>query len=431
MSKTISLRSQLLKSFMGVGAVYALAIPITFLISVILARTLGAESFGQYAFIMSLLPLLALPAAGGLPQLLTRQVASYVHAGQWSLYRGAVKAAHIWVVSIAIMLMAIYFVVGPLAGLLPREGKWSLIGLVILLVPLQGLNAVRNGTIKGLGFPAQAEMPTKMIQPVLLLFVVLALAATGMLSARNALWAQVGVAAVTFIMASLLFLRHRPKAAQHAKLEYQYKPWLIALLPFTLISLVGTFNAQISIVLLGILGTDEAVASLRVADRGAQFVALSLVLVKMVISPHIVKAYKEDDKDKLQKLSLQSSRGAFAIALPISVVLVIFGKQLINLAFGAEYVELAYLPMVILVIGNLISVTVGPVGLLLSMSGYEKLTLTSYLVALVATVVAAWFLIPVYLEVGAAIAVVIGVVVVNSFAVISVIKILKIRPGVL
>jgi hypothetical protein len=51
--------------------------------------------------------------------------------------------------------------------------------------------------------------------------------------------------------------------------QYDNRNWLFTLLPLTLFGLVGTFNAQVATLLLGTLGTDEAVAGLRVAQRGA------------------------------------------------------------------------------------------------------------------------------------------------------------------
>jgi O-antigen/teichoic acid export membrane protein len=428
---THTFRRQLIKSFMGVGAMYALSIPLGLLTSIILARTLGPQGFGQYAFVMSLLSLLALPAAGGLPQVLTREVAASAHSGNWPLYRGVVRAAHVWVLVVATVIMILYCVVGPMFGLIPIEGKWALLGIVILLVPLEGLNAVRNGTIKGLGFPALAEFPTQTIRPVLLLLALALLAWLGQLSARSALWAQVVITSGTFIVASILFFRIRPKASMLSRPVYRSRVWLVALLPFTLISLVGTFNAQLGIVLLGLLGTDEAVAALRVAERGAQFVALSLGLVNMVISPHIVRTYQAGNIQHLQQLSRQSARGSFLIALPIGLVLVVFGKGVIQLAFGEDYVETAYLPMVILVLGQLFNVALGSVGILLVMSGYEKMTLWGQLAGLCAAVTSAVILIPLYQVIGAATAVSIGMVIWNIMLGYSVVRYLKIRPGIL
>ena len=158
--------------------------------------------------------------------------------------------------------------------------------------------------------------------------------------------------------------------------------------------------------------------------------ALSLVLVNMVISPHIVRVYQARDIAELQKLSRRTARGAFLLALLLAVVLVSLGRPIIGLVFGVEYVEIAYLPMVILVLGQLINVAFGSVGMLLSMSGHENLTLLGQFAGLIAIVVLALLLIPKYGELGAAIAASGGLLVWNCVLGYAVATRLKIRPGI-
>jgi O-antigen/teichoic acid export membrane protein len=164
---------------------------------------------------------------------------------------------------------------------------------------------------------------------------------------------------------------------------------------------------------LGLLGSDEAVAALRVGERGAQFVALSLALVNMVIAPHIVITYRQGNIPRLQQISRQSSRGAFLLALPVALTLIFFGKPLISLVFGPHYAETAYMPMVVLVLGQLFNVAMGSVGILLSMSGHEKSSLLCQAVGLGTTLILGVVLIPPFHELGAAVAVAVGLVVWN------------------
>lgn len=424
----MSLRQQLIRSFIGVGSMRIFAIPVGLVASIILARTLRPEEFGQYTFAMALLPLLALPAAGGVPQLLIREVAGYAHVKQWSLYRGVVRSADLWVVTISLVLIALFMVVGPIGGWIPDKGKWALMGTIILLVPIQGLISVRNGTIKGLGFPAYAELPIQLIKPIIVLVAFSVLAAYNALSSTTAVWTQVFAGVLTFVIASFLFVKVRPRYSIVHQPTYENKKWALALFPFTLIVLVNTFNTQVGIVLLGILGTDEAVAAMRVGERGAQFVALPLAIVNMVISPHIVKTFCSGDMPRLQKLSRQSARVAFFIALPLAVTLILFGKPLIKLAFGYKYSVISYFPLLFLVIGQLFNVFCGSVGQLLSLSGHEKDTLSGQVFSLVVNVIACAVLIPLYGAAGAAAGVAIGITTWNILLGVLVFKRLKIRP---
>ena len=62
---------------MGLGGQKIFSLIAAMLISILLARTLGPEEYGLYVFVSAFIPLAALPITGGLPQLLTREVAKY------------------------------------------------------------------------------------------------------------------------------------------------------------------------------------------------------------------------------------------------------------------------------------------------------------------------------------------------------------------
>ena len=425
-----SLRRHLIQSFVGVGVMRLISLPVGLLTSIILARILGPNEFGQYAFVMALLPLLSLPVAGGVSQLLTREVAKYSHTGRWPLYRGVIRSAHLWVISISLIVLAFYFSCRTFAGWPPSAGKWSLTGIIIIMVPINGLTAVRNAVIKGLGFPTYSEFPTLFIQPLILLAAYSTLAIFECLTLRLALWTQVFAGAAVFIIAAMMFLKIKPDGSLAHKPIYEAKKWAFSLYPFTLIVLVATLNTQLGIILLGLLGTDEAVAAMRVAERGAYLVALALLIANMVISPYIVTTYRDGDKNKLQRLSRQSARGAFFIALPTGLILIIFGKSLIFFTFGQEYVSISYIPLVILVIGQLFNVFFGSVGQFLSMTGHEMDALAGQFFALITNCVVCIILIPLYGVSGAAIAVSTGIITWNFILGIQVSKRLKIRPSV-
>ena len=425
----MSIKTQLIKSFMGVGAMKLLSIPIGLATSIVLARTLGPEGFGQYAFVMALVPLIALPVSGGLPQLLTREVATFAHSKNWSLYRGALRASHTWVLLIAATILIGYGVLGVGLQLVPEDGKWSMLPIALMMVPLIGLAAVRTGTIKGLGFPAYAEIPGQLIKPVVILGMFAVLALYGVLDAQTAIWSQVVGATLIFLIASWMFWRIQPSDAKGVAATYQVKRWKSALLPFSMIALVSTFNAQIGIIVLGLLSADEQVAAMRVAERGGQFVVMSLMLVNTVIAPYIVGAHRDGDTILLQYLARKSARGSFFLALPVAGILIIGGEPLIRLAFGKEYSAISYWPVVIIAIGQLINVFFGSVGHLLSMSGYERFTLNGQIIAVLSNILLCVLLIPRFGAVGAAVAVALSIVIWNLVLAYFVFKKLNIRPA--
>lgn len=71
------------------------------------------------------------------------------------------------------------------------------------------------------------------------------------------------------------------------------------------------------------------------------------------------------------------------------------GEVILAIAFGSLY-ETAYIPLIILLVGQLINSGAGSVGLLLNMSGYERETARGMMVAAVLNVVLNLLLIPLW-----------------------------------
>lgn len=406
----LQLNRPLIKSFIGLGVVRVFSIPLGLLISILLARELGPEAFGQYAFVISIVSILALPVAGGIPSLLLREVAVYSHEEKWGLYRGVLRFAHSWTAISSLMILSGYYF---LADRVPEDSKWQLMTVAIFMIPFMGLSAVREGALKGLARPLYAELPKQLFQPLALLLVYIYFLNTGDLNVRTVISSQVVVSFVIFIISSLFFFRLQPSPGINIEPEYHTRQWARALFPFTLLSLVSTLSTQLSLVLLGLLSTDDQVAAMRVAERGAQLVVLSLTLVNLVVAPHFAKAWRNKNKDQLKRLARQAARVSFAIALPIGLVLLIAGRTLLGLVFGDVYALSAYYPMAVLVIGQLFSVFCGSVGCLLSMSGHENYTLKSQFISVFFSLMITIWLIPFYGALGAAIGVAVSVVTLN------------------
>lgn len=402
-----------MRSLMGVGVMKLLSIPIGLLTSIVLARVLGPEGFGKYVFVIALIPLITLPVSGGLPHLLTREVAGYYQTKNWSLYKGILRTAHVWVLLISILVVAVYWVGGSIFGIWPSTGKWGLLAIAIFLVPLQGFAAIRNGTIKGLGRPALSELPTKLIQPILFLSFVSIMAVFSILDPETAIWAQLIAYILVFGIATLIFLYLQPKEILSVRPEYQMSSWGRALLPISLLILVGTFNSQIAIIVLGMLNTDDMVAGMRIAERGGQFVVMSLTLVNMVIAPHIVNASKSGDINRLQKLAKKTAKGSFFVALPVVIIFILFGETLIKLTFGGEYIDTSFIPLVIICLGQLTNVFFGSAGYLLIMSGFERDALISQIIAIIINITLSLLLSPIYGAVGAAISISVSIIIWN------------------
>jgi O-antigen/teichoic acid export membrane protein len=107
----------------------------------------------------------------------------------------------------------------------------------------------------------------------------------------------------------------------------------------------------------------------------------------MVIAPHLARLHAAQDTARLQKLVTASARFGLMFAAPVTLVFVVFGRDILELVFGAEYTS-AYLPLIILSCGYLLTACVGSVGhILLNMTGFEHEVMRRFGLAVTSNVV--------------------------------------------
>lgn len=407
------LKAQLVRGVLGVGGLKLLSMPLTLGASVLLARELGPEGYGQYVFVLSLITMLALPVGPGIGQLITREVAKYQHSEQWALFRGVLRRSNQWVVLAATFFLFVVVSAACWYAKWDANDRWALLLIASLLVPLFGFNTIRSNTLQGLRHVVLAQLPDLLLRPAVHLVAAGILLFAGLLNPATALGAQIAGTGVAFLVGALFLKRKIPGKVRMSVPEYRTPEWGKAIMPFTLLAAVGTLNSQIGILVLGWLGQPEDVAALQIGMSGSALVVFFLALINLVISPHIIKAREEGDKVKLKMLSRYSARAALVGALPIGLPLIFIGDKIVHYFYGDEYINSAVLPLAILTAGQLFNVACGSVGQFLTMSGYEKDTLLGQAIALMASVALAVVLAPEFGAVGAASAVTAGLVIWN------------------
>jgi len=324
-----------------VGGLKLLALPLSLVVSVLLARVLGPEGFGRYSFVISLLVVLALPISAGLRQLVTREVARYVEMREWRLLRGVLVRSHQVVLLGSLLLALVLGLLSLSRAAWAPDDTWTLILLGLVLVPLLGLNIVREATLRGLGSVVQAQIPELLARPLVQLVLAVVLLALGLLDPASAVAIYAASLLFSFTLGTVFLRRHLPTAVRGRRPSFRTGQWASAWLPFTMLGAATVVNNQLGLVLLGFLSSEEQVAAFRVAERGAQLALLSLTVANFVIGPRVTKLQLRGKRHKLQMLSRNTTLIALAAALPVALPLVLFAKPIVTLVFGPEYAVLA------------------------------------------------------------------------------------------
>ena len=186
----------------------------------------------------------------------------------------------------------------------------------------------------------------------------------------------------SFLLSLILLSLVNKKEIKKSNAQYDKKSWYASLFPLALVVIITTFNTELAVFFLGWLGGSESVAFFKVAMQATVLISLSLSSVNTVIMPNVARYFKQGDKEKTQELLTKSVRLSVFVSVPIILLLLFFGDYLINLLFGAEYVE-AYSILVVLCVGQFVNIFMGSVGAVLYMTHNEKKALKSLFIALV------------------------------------------------
>ncbi|MCW4442354.1 oligosaccharide flippase family protein [Vibrio splendidus] len=417
--------SSLIKKFFGTAGIKLFASGLSMLLGIILARLLEPENYGVYGYIVSLITLLCLPAIAGLPNFLVREVAKYEQSGDYPHLRGILNwsTSYIVFVTVCTSLLAIILI-----RLDVIDGKVSgHMVAALVAIPFKGLVTQLSSVLNGFGKAVWAQVPLGLISPLVMICVVLIFMAVGENVTVDIVIISLSSSYIlSFLISFCMLIYFKPKGLALTKSKYKTKEWHKSLLPFSFIAIISTMNNELATVFLGIFGEIESVAYFRVSMQAISLVSISLLSVNAVTMPLMAKLNITSDLSSLQSIATKSVRLSCLISYPILITLAFFGDSIIEILFGSSY-SVAYGSLIILVVGQLVNVTCGSVGSILSMINKEGVVLKSMFITLIITISLLVMLVPIFQDVGAAIAVSMGLIIWNVMMSYELYRLTKIK----
>lgn len=426
------LAKQLVGSAVGSFGLKLLSVALNLGLSIFLARTLGAEGFGTYAYIVAMLTMLMIPATLGLDRLLVREIAIYRGSDQAQCIKGIISWSFriTLVVSVALGLLAsLVFWQLPLFKVNGAHST-GFLWLAFLTLPLLCLNSLQEGALKGFSDVVVGQISGSVVAPGVLLLGSLAFYRffPGFFNPQYSL-AIYAIAAVMALLSSTFLLKRRYTANPSIEPAYSCTVWLSSSLPLMLLTVMQILNVRVDLLMLGAMSGVESVGVYVVVTRLTQQMYLITAVIGVVLLPSIAGLYSTGDRAKLQRLITASSRASIAISSVFGLGLFLFSDTLL-LLFGDDF-QSGGLTLDILVVGQIVNISLGAVGSILTMTSNEKFLVISIGVSTVMNIALNYLLIPVMNIEGAAIATTTSLIVWNFMSYYFVRKQTGIEPSFL
>lgn len=385
-------------------------VPLSFILSVILARLLGSAEFGVYALYVSVATILAsgLVRANGV--YLVREIAAGIASGdQLRRLQGIKLISLVNAVSGLLILigMGVYIYA-------TRDANYlvALMAIGILVVNIVG------PTLRGHGYTSSGLIVEQVVRPlsqlVLIAFAVLLFSNTDFDGSFGGLTYLVGVAIASAVGLIILQRVWSPLAVPVQNNSMHWERLRTSVGPLIFLGYLQGADSEFAILAMGLLSTTDEIGRYRVADSFAGLITLALLAANITVGPKL--AALAEDKKKFERLLRMTTTLVAAVALPLAALLVIFGGFLIDIFFGPEYISATEF-LWVLCMAAFLNAFCGPIALAVNMLGRESINIRAIVLSLIVGGVASLALVPTFGGLGAAIAKLISIFVWNMFLV--------------
>ena len=416
----------------GVAAfgIFVIGAGLTYCSQLLIARLVGADTFGIYTYVFAWMVVLAYFSALGFDVALLRFVPAYRAERAYSLLKGVIQYAERRAIAVSVGVMVLGMLVVLLApGMSAPLRNTFFVGF--FLVPVWALLWIRSSAVRAFGGVASALAPDRMVRDGMLL-VIVAVASFVFGATLDAPWvmtATVVGSIVGLVLSSFAKHRLRPRLIDALAAEYSAAIWRRTALPLVLIAGAEALLNRTGVLLLGWTGhtTDAGIYGL--AFNIAFLAALPRTAVNTLFAPTISHLFARKDQAMLQVLVSTSALWTLCGAAAIALVLSILADPLLSW-FGQGY-QAGVPALRILLVGQVFAASLGSQLHVMNMTGHER---SAAAILIASTVVNAFVSVVMIHEfglTGAAIATTLALIVWNAGMAVFIWRHLELLPGVL
>lgn len=396
--------SRFLRFMVSVGALNLVDRIAGIILGIVLARWLGVKGYGVYAFAMAFLALMLIPAKWGQAELLLRETA-VAQVDQVKFDPHAIRrSAGILVVLLSLVLALLS---APVIGYFYASDGTMRNALYISLVflPIYVLLEVACFGLRGGDRVIVASWLATLAPNLLTCLGMIAFFFNTVILADPlaALWLRFAATLAAMGVAWTILLRLPSGIVQAAATAPGVATLFRHGFPFMLLSASSVLMSRTDIFLLGIFNGPAEVGVYNVAFQAAVLVDFGLQISGIITTQEFARFHATGRRQELQQFARNTARFNLAIGAGVMLVLIVFGRTLLNMLFGQEFVS-AYPLLVALAAGKGIALLFGEPGFILNMSGNERTTVHIFGTTAIMNLILCLVAIPLFGTMGAAIA---------------------------
>jgi O-antigen/teichoic acid export membrane protein len=395
-----------------------IALFINFVGQVLIVRYLSKNDFGAFAYVLAVVSMGSSLGLLGVHKAVVRYLPIYLEREDRAAAMGTIVLVLASTLTLGIVI--IFLTVG-LSGFLQDNvvsdpQSVGLLLIMIMLVPLQGIDSIFQGMCAVLASPRAIFIRRHILGPMLKLAAVITVLVTEgdvQLLAKGYLVAGIiGVAAYVFLLRRVMRNSVMYRAEGALRLRIPFREVYSYCLPLLTTDLLLILRTTAVVVVLEMFRGTEDVAEFQAVYPVAALNLLIMQSLRFLYTPFASRLFARQDTEGIHELYSQTTAWITIISFPIFAVCVFLSEPLTEALFGVRYSD-ASIVLTILAVGFYFNAALG-----LNLYTLNVFARVGF-VAAVNTVVAAlalvlyFILIPSYGALGAAVATTTTVIVYN------------------
>jgi O-antigen/teichoic acid export membrane protein len=346
------------------------------IVSVLIARYYGAQTLGSVAIINSILSIAivfsVLGTGTSIMRLIPEHIVNYSYLSSYKVYQKILKMTTLFA-----LIMCISFLI--FSNLLTKwffsEADNTILILIAgILIVFKTIMTVTTQAIRGLEDKYSYAILQLFPHGPNLLLLCISLLVFPNIHSLPIITLMAGIIISSIVSYRLTERNFKNKLAssitsQHLKLVSS-KDLLKISLPMFFADSSFILISQTGIIILGLILDEKNVGYYSVAVSIATISNLFFKSINSVVAPKFSKLYFKKENEEIFNIAKSSSKISFWLTLPITIVMALFGTFVIKILYGQEYV-IAFLPMMILAVGQLINAMSGATATAMNMTGNQ------------------------------------------------------------
>jgi O-antigen/teichoic acid export membrane protein len=398
-----------------------------FVNNAIITRTIGADQYGMFVLATRILEFLTIASALGLSHSLIRFVSMYKGKNDQESIKGVTFYTFRTLLVASLGFAVTIFWLAPIisTAFFDRPELSYYLQILMIALPFSVMMIAINNSFIGLKLVKYQVILANIATPLLFFALI---SATFLLGYRleGLIWVHISIFIIITIAAWILFRKLYQSKTKHITPKVDRKEIWDYNLPVYISQFANTAFRFSPIFIMGYFLSNEEIAIFNVSYKVGALVLFSMSAFQMIFMPTISGLFATKDIPTISGLLKTVTKWIFTFSLIVFAMVLAFSETILGI-FGAEFTT-GTLVLILLMSGELVNASTGLIGSTILMSGRSRVVLANSLAQFAIVAGLAWWLTPIYGNLGTAFAYAVSLIIMNIMRLIELYHFEKIHP---